>query len=96
MTRYGFAVCACVCVAYSILAKCTREQLQSVYAIPPFKTGDEFLMLVAKKRGKLGKGGVPNLVEAARLVIQVCAGGMCCRSSIHLLTLSPVFSCHVL
>ncbi len=60
-----------VTVAYTIVSKCTTHQLCSVYGIEPFRSGDEFLMAVAKKRGKLGKAGVPNLVETARTVIQV-------------------------
>ena len=51
------------------------ENLLSVYGIPPFvpsANGDvttDFLVQVARKRGRLGKGGVPNLVAAAMTVV---------------------------
>ncbi|KAF2842430.1 hypothetical protein M501DRAFT_415810 [Patellaria atrata CBS 101060] len=48
--------------------------LLSVYNLPPLMitNGDvttDFLVQVAKKRGRLGKGGVPNLHSAARTVL---------------------------
>lgn len=51
------------------------EKLLSHYgiaAIGPFGSGDtvtDFLVQVARKRGRLGKGGVPNLSSAAKAVI---------------------------
>lgn len=50
------------------------EKLLNVYGIPPlFPTnGDrttDFLVQVARKRGRLGKGGVPNINSAAMTVI---------------------------
>ncbi|TVY16681.1 Nuclear GTP-binding protein NUG1 [Lachnellula arida] len=49
-------------------------KLLSVYGLPPLITtnGDattDFLVQVARKRGRLGKGGVPNLASAATTVI---------------------------
>lgn len=38
-----------------IVKRCTMEQLQSIYGIEPFTTTEEFVSLVAGKRGKLGK-----------------------------------------
>ncbi|KAL8939021.1 MAG: hypothetical protein Q9211_002927 [Gyalolechia sp. 1 TL-2023] len=49
--------------------------LLSVYGIPPLVSGangdktTDFLVQVARKRGRLGKGGVPNLTAAAMTVI---------------------------
>ncbi|OAL39890.1 hypothetical protein AYO20_00802 [Fonsecaea nubica] len=43
-----------------------------IVALGPFAQGDEttdFLVQVARKRGRLGKGGVPNLTSAAMTVI---------------------------
>ncbi|KIW34786.1 uncharacterized protein PV07_01542 [Cladophialophora immunda] len=43
-----------------------------IVALGPFARGDEttdFLVQVARKRGRLGKGGVPNLTSAAMTVI---------------------------
>lgn len=51
------------------------DNLLSVYAIPPLVPGvngdvtTDFLVQVARKRGRLGKGGVPNLTAAAITVI---------------------------
>lgn len=51
------------------------ENLLSVYGVPPLIPGadgdmtTDFLVQVARKRGRLGKGGVPNLTAAAMTVI---------------------------
>lgn len=50
------------------------EKLVEVYDLPPLHAinGDnttDFLVQVARKRGRLGKGGVPNLHSAAQTVI---------------------------
>ncbi|KAL9018323.1 MAG: hypothetical protein Q9185_004356 [Variospora sp. 1 TL-2023] len=51
------------------------DTLLSVYGVPPLipgANGDvtaDFLVQVARKRGRLGKGGVPNLTAAAMTVI---------------------------
>jgi nuclear GTP-binding protein len=50
------------------------SKLMDVYGLPPLMTtnGDpttDFLIQVARKRGRLGKGGVPNISSAAMTVI---------------------------
>ena len=50
------------------------SKLLDVYGLPPLMTanGDmttDFLIQVARKRGRLGKGGVPNIHSAAQTVI---------------------------
>ncbi|KAI1487257.1 P-loop containing nucleoside triphosphate hydrolase protein [Biscogniauxia mediterranea] len=50
------------------------QKLMDVYDIPPLlsSNGDattDFLVQVARKRGRLGRGGVPNLTSAAMTVI---------------------------
>ncbi|KAF2447922.1 nucleolar GTP-binding protein 2 [Karstenula rhodostoma CBS 690.94] len=50
------------------------QKMVEVYDLPPLHTvnGDtttDFLVQVARKRGRLGKGGVPNLHSAAQTVI---------------------------
>lgn len=50
------------------------DKLMDVYGLPPLMTtnGDmttDFLVQVARKRGRLGKGGVPNISSAATTVI---------------------------
>lgn len=50
------------------------KKLMDVYSLPPLLTanGDpttDFLVQVARARGRLGKGGVPNIASAAMTVI---------------------------
>ncbi|KAF4625430.1 hypothetical protein G7Y89_g12740 [Cudoniella acicularis] len=50
------------------------NKLMDVYGLPPLITsnGDattDFLVQVARKRGRLGKGGIPNITSAATTVI---------------------------
>lgn len=50
------------------------DKLMGVYGLPPLMQTDgdmttDFLIQVARKRGRLGKGGVPNLNSAATTVI---------------------------
>jgi len=53
-----------------ILSRCRREKLMELYKIPIYNDVKEFLSFIAHKRGKLGKGGVPEYEAAARTVIQ--------------------------
>lgn len=50
------------------------KRLLEVYSLPPLMRADgdittDFLVQVARKRGRLGKGGVPNLHAAAQTVV---------------------------
>ncbi|KAL3902177.1 MAG: hypothetical protein SGCHY_000028 [Lobulomycetales sp.] len=54
----------------AIIDRCKREQLMHVYAIPYFDTCEMFLVLVARKKGRIGRGGVPDIESAARCVLQ--------------------------
>ncbi|KAI4238700.1 MAG: hypothetical protein LQ349_000917 [Xanthoria aureola] len=51
------------------------DNMLTVYGVPPLVAGvngdmtRDFLVQVARKRGRLGKGGVPNLVAAAMTVL---------------------------
>jgi len=53
-----------------MLARCSKESLMEVYEIPEFQNVEEFLFLVGKSRGKLKKGGIPDVDQAARTVLQ--------------------------
>ncbi len=53
----------------AILRRCNPAKLMALYALPAFASAAEFLALVAAKRGKLGKGGVPDKAAAARAVL---------------------------
>jgi len=59
----------------TILKRCNKVTLLSIYKIPDYTTVDEFLGHIAKKVGKLRKGGVPNLQAAAKIVLQDWTGG---------------------
>jgi nuclear GTP-binding protein len=78
----------------AILKRCKREQLMQLYALPFFETPEMFLVLVAKKKGRIGKGGVPDLESAARCVLQDWNAG---RIPYYCMPPAPVEgeSCHI-
>ena len=49
--------------------KYTFTQLMMMYNIGSFKNVDQFLMMIAKKYGKLKKGGRPNVNQAAKQIL---------------------------
>jgi len=61
----------------SLITRCTKESLMMTYAIPAFpdNNADIFLAMVAKKLGKVKRGGVPDKVMAARAVLRDWNGG---------------------
>ncbi|ORZ27559.1 P-loop containing nucleoside triphosphate hydrolase protein [Catenaria anguillulae PL171] len=52
-----------------ILTRASKPTLMMLYTIPAFDSVQEFLFHVAKTRGKLRKGGVPDAEAAARAVL---------------------------
>lgn len=52
-----------------IIERCSQEQMMTQYQVPEYSNVHEFLLFVAQRRGKLGTGGVPNIVDAARVVL---------------------------
>ncbi|XP_067683013.1 guanine nucleotide-binding protein-like 3 homolog [Haliotis asinina] len=54
----------------AILKRCSKQQLMLHYNLPDYNGAGEFLSLLARRRGKLKKGGVPDVEKAARSVIQ--------------------------
>lgn len=54
----------------SIMKRCRKDQLLKAYEVADFSTAQEFLNNIAKKRGKLRKGGIVDLNAAARLILQ--------------------------
>ena len=60
-----------------LLERCSTESLMMTYTIPAFPKNDVmvFLALVAKRSGRVLKGGVPDKVSAARTVIRDWNGG---------------------
>jgi len=53
-----------------ILKRASAARLQVLYAIPRFTDVQDFLRHVARARGKLKRGGVPDMVAAAKCVLQ--------------------------
>ncbi|KAI8618275.1 P-loop containing nucleoside triphosphate hydrolase protein [Chytriomyces sp. MP71] len=53
-----------------ILSRCSKEQIQLLYDLPPFANTRDFLIQLAKQRGKLRRGGIPDLENTARSVLQ--------------------------
>lgn len=54
----------------ALLNKVESSELCKLYRIQEFSTTQEFLAAVCRKRGKLGKGGVPELDAAATIVLR--------------------------
>lgn len=60
------------------------------YNIPDFRDPEEFLSLLAQKRGMLQKGGVPDIESMAKLVLCDWTGYVCCELA---LCCSPFSHC---
>jgi len=58
--------------AWQVVARCTMQQLQEAYGLEgtKFEDAEQFLFLVAQKRGKLLRGGVPDVEGAAKIVLK--------------------------
>ncbi|CAF96878.1 unnamed protein product [Tetraodon nigroviridis] len=56
----------------AILRRCNKTQVMEHYKVPDFHTALEFLSLLARRQGKLRKGGLPDTDKAA----QVCVDGL--------------------
>ncbi|KYQ92306.1 guanine nucleotide binding protein 3 [Tieghemostelium lacteum] len=59
----------------TILARCSKEQLLSIYEIQEFENPTQFLTLLAHKRKKFSKGGSVDLKRTALTVIEDWNGG---------------------
>jgi len=55
---------------HNLVSRVTGDKLMEHYGIPAYKDGDQFLFHIAKLKGKLKSGGVPDLEQAARFVLQ--------------------------
>ncbi|XP_005106673.1 guanine nucleotide-binding protein-like 3 homolog [Aplysia californica] len=54
----------------AILKRCQKFQMMLHYNVPDYKDTVEFLTLLARRMGKLKKGGVPDVTRAARVLLQ--------------------------
>ncbi|NXS06566.1 GNL3 protein, partial [Neodrepanis coruscans] len=53
----------------AIINNCGKQQVMMHYSMPDFRNPEEFLSLLAQKRGMLKKGGVPDVENIAKLVL---------------------------
>ncbi|NXD25431.1 GNL3 protein, partial [Spelaeornis formosus] len=53
----------------AIISHCSKQQVMMHYNIPDFRDPEEFLSLLAQKRGILKKGGLPDIENMAKLVL---------------------------
>jgi len=53
----------------AILNRCPKEQMMLQYGISNYEDTNEFLSLVARSMGRLKKGGIPDQMVAARIVL---------------------------
>ncbi|XP_077458231.1 guanine nucleotide-binding protein-like 3-like protein [Stigmatopora argus] len=59
----------------AILRRCNKAQILQHYGITDFHTALEFLALLARRQGKLKKGGLPDTDKAAKSVLMDWTGG---------------------
>lgn len=59
----------------AILRRCNKAQIMEHYGVPNFQTAPEFLALLARRQGKLRKGGLPDSDKAAKSVLMDWTGG---------------------
>ncbi|KAL2091305.1 hypothetical protein ACEWY4_013568 [Coilia grayii] len=59
----------------AILRRCNKTQIMEHYGVPDFHTAHEFLALLARRQGKLRKGGLPDSDKAAKSVLMDWTGG---------------------
>ncbi|NWI88637.1 GNL3 protein, partial [Pitta sordida] len=53
----------------AIVNHCSKQQITMHYSMPDFRNPEEFLSLLAQKRGMLKKGGVPDIENIAKVVL---------------------------
>lgn len=58
-----------------LLKRCNKQQLIMNYKIADFADVTEFLVLVAKRCGKVKKNGIPDVKKAAQLILNDWTGG---------------------
>lgn len=56
--------------ANAILQRVTKQQMMEMYDVTEFSTPDEFYSLKAARMGRFKKGGIPDVVAAARSLLE--------------------------
>uniref|UniRef100_G3P7S1 Guanine nucleotide binding protein-like 3 (nucleolar)-like n=1 Tax=Gasterosteus aculeatus TaxID=69293 RepID=G3P7S1_GASAC len=59
----------------AILRRCNKAEIMEHYGVPDFHTALEFLAMLARRQGKLRKGGLPDTDKAAKSVLMDWTGG---------------------
>ncbi|XP_018580715.1 guanine nucleotide-binding protein-like 3-like protein [Scleropages formosus] len=59
----------------AILKRCNKAQIMQHYGVSDFRTALEFLALLARRQGKLKKGGLPDYDKAAKSILLDWTGG---------------------
>ncbi|XP_023693123.1 guanine nucleotide-binding protein-like 3-like protein [Paramormyrops kingsleyae] len=59
----------------AILRRCNKAQIMQHYGVSDFRTPLEFLAMLARRQGKLKKGGLPDHDKAAKSVLLDWTGG---------------------
>ncbi|XP_068450453.1 guanine nucleotide-binding protein-like 3-like protein [Clinocottus analis] len=59
----------------AILRRCNKAEIMEHYGVSDFHTGLEFLAMLARRQGKLKKGGLPDTDKAAKCVLMDWTGG---------------------
>jgi nuclear GTP-binding protein len=54
----------------SLIRRCSVDTVMMTYALPRFTSADMFLAMIAKKFGKVKKGGIPDKLAAGKLVLR--------------------------
>jgi len=54
----------------AILNRCNKAQVMEKYCVADYNSTMEFLSLFAKRLGKLKKGGIPDILAAAKMILQ--------------------------
>ena len=54
----------------AILNRCSKSQVMEKYCVADYSTTMEFLSMLAKRLGKLRKGGIPDILAGAKMVLQ--------------------------
>ncbi|KAF9433107.1 Guanine nucleotide-binding protein-like 3 [Entomortierella beljakovae] len=52
-----------------IVGRCRKDQLMDMYGVPLFDDVNDFLVHLARIRGKLKRGGIPDIFSAARSIL---------------------------
>lgn len=59
----------------AILKRCNKQQILQHYGVPDFRDTMEFLAHLARRQGKLKKGGIPDHEKAAKVVLSDWTSG---------------------